>query len=391
MVKPMLNYNAGTENNMTIKKFFNILNPWRNSRLETYLFTSCLKSIGGALLVVISIISLLDYMEVSKNLSGADNVSGLTIIGLVLQKSPSIILILMPFAFLFGSQFAFITLNRRSELIAMRAAGVSAWRFIWPATLASFFIGILTIGIFNPLASLGKQNFDQMMLSLENRLPVQTDQALYLRQGDGKRQVVIRSEGHNPSTANLQKASFWVYDIDDKGIPSFIERLDAQSATLRKGVWDLKNVYKSSPGEGRFYFDKLSLSSNLEPEKAFVQYKSTQSVPFWKLNELISQAENSGFSSNDYKMKWHELLSTPLMFAAMTALGAAFSLRLMRLGNISQLVVSGLGLGFVIFFVNQIFTSMGKAEVIPTALAGWSPAILAALSACLLIILTEDG
>jgi len=139
------------------------------------------------------------------------------------------------------------------------------------------------------------------------------------------------------------------------------------------------------------YYDKISLSSNLVPEKAFVQYSSTQSVPFWKLNELIKQAEDSGFSANDYRMKWHELMSTPLMFAAMTALGAAFSLRLMRLGNISQLVVSGLGLGFLIFFVNQIFTSMGKAEVIPTILAGWSPALLASLTAVLLIILTEDG
>jgi lipopolysaccharide export system permease protein len=367
------------------------INPWQNARLETYLLVSCLRSIIGALLVVISIISLLDYMEISKNLSSVDGVNGLTLIGLVLQKSPSIILVLMPFAFLFGSQYAFITLNRRSELIAMRAAGVSAWHFIYPAALASFFIGILTIGIFNPLASFGKQNFDQTMLKIENKQPVISDHGLYLRQGDGEKQVVIRGESLDHMTATLTSASFWVYNIDDQGTPSFIERLDAQSATLRIGVWDLKKVYKSAPGEAQLYFDKLSLSTNLEPQKAFVNYGSTQAVPFWKLNELIKLAEDSGFSANDYRMKWHELLSTPLMFAAMTALGAAFSLRLMRLGNISQLVVSGLGLGFLIFFVNQIFTSMGKAEVIPTVLAGWSPAILASLSAGLLLVLTEDG
>jgi len=252
MVKSMLKNNNNSSNYINkFNQFISQINPWRQARLKSYLLESCLKSIMGALLVVISIISLLDYMETSKRSSGVAGASGATIISLVLQKSPSIILVLMPFAFLFGAQFAFISLNRRSELIAMRAAGVSAWRFIWPAASASFFIGILTIAILNPLASIGKQNYDQVMIRLENKMPQISDQGLYLRQGDGKRQVVIRGDNHNPMTATLESASFWVYDIDDQGIPSFIERLDAQSASLRKGVWDLKNVYKSSPGEMR--------------------------------------------------------------------------------------------------------------------------------------------
>ena len=74
----------------------------------------------------------------------------LRILALTLLKAPSMILLLLPFAFLFGVLAAFVSLNRRSELIAMRAAGVSAWRFIFPAAAAAFVIGIVTVSVLNP-------------------------------------------------------------------------------------------------------------------------------------------------------------------------------------------------------------------------------------------------
>ncbi|HQR90840.1 MAG TPA: LptF/LptG family permease, partial [Caulobacter sp.] len=69
---------------------------------------------------------------------------------LTILQAPATILVLTPFIFLFGTLGAFVGLNRRSELIAMRAAGVSAWRFILPAAVAAFVIGVLTITLLNP-------------------------------------------------------------------------------------------------------------------------------------------------------------------------------------------------------------------------------------------------
>jgi lipopolysaccharide export system permease protein len=346
---------------------------------------------AGALVIVASIIFLVDYMEISKSLENSTKASGLDILVLLLLKAPNAILILLPFAFLFGSQFAFVSLNRRSELIAMRAAGVSAWRFILPASTMAFVFGILTIGALNPITSWMKHIYDNHLLTLETSRPITSDKAIYLRQGDGKRQVVVRADSRISGTGVLNNVSFWVYAIDEKGIPEFWERVDAGTATLKPGVWELKNVYKSAPGESVLFYDNITIDSNLDPKTAFKSYNNTQSVPFWQLPALIARSESSGFSSNAYSMKLFELLATPLMYAAMTALGAVFSLRLMRLGGITQQVISGLGLGFAIFFINQLFNSMGKAEVIPTYLAAWSPPILALTVAMVLLVYTEDG
>ncbi|CAL4867525.1 hypothetical protein MMA231_01782 [Asticcacaulis sp. MM231] len=368
------------------------LNPWRTSRLETYILQTCIQAFASALMIVSSLIFLIEYVSISKNLGAKAEVSGLSVIGLMLEKSPGSILVLLPFAFLFGSLFAFVNLNRRSELIAMRAAGVSAWRFVTPAAILAFAFGLLTIGVFNPVASRLSDHYDKVVGKINHDADVKDMGAIYLRQGEGSQQIVIRAESQDEVIGHLKGVTFWVYDIDGKQVPVFRKRIDAQEATLRAGFWQLKNAREASvEGPAVPAYDVLTIPSNLDPQKAFKKYASTQAVPFWRLPGLINQNRISGFSTAMYELKLHQLLSTPLMFAAMTALGAVFSLRLMRLGGMTGLVISGISLGFVIFFVNQLFSSMGKAGVIPIFLAGWSPAVLAMLAAMTLIVYTEDG
>lgn len=366
------------------------LNPWRKSRLETYILRGCVTMFGTAVAIVACLILLINYVEISRSVVGNTDLSGISVLVLLLEKSPSVILILLPFAFLFGSILAFVNLNRHSELIAMRAAGVSAWRFILPAMTLAFLFGIVTVTVLNPIASHLSDEYD----SVTNPVSAASlaSRAFYLRQGDGNQQTIIRAQSQNPNMpSKLTGVTFWIYDVDAKGVPQFIERFDAANAQLVQGNWLLHNAREYTLDKPVQLYDTLTLPTNLDPAKAFKVYTNTASVPFWQLPGLIARNRAAGASTALYVLKLHELLSTPVMFAAMTALGAAFSLRLMRLGGMTQLVISGVSLGFVIFFVNQLFSSMGKAGVIPVSLAGWSPSILALLAAMTLLVYTEDG
>ena len=88
---------------------------------------------------------------------------------------------------------------------------------------------------------------------------------------------------------------------------------------------------------------------------------------------MIGRIERDGFSATAYRLQLNSLLATPLLYAAMSILAAAFSLRLFRIGGLSSLVASAVGLGFLFFFLNQLCQSLGRAEVIPPLLAAWTP------------------
>ena len=75
----------------------------------------------------------------------------------------------------------------------------------------------------------------------------------------------------------------------------------------------------------------------------------------------------------------------------MSILAAAFSLRLMRLGDVAKMSVSAVVLGFAFFFVTQFSAAMGSAEVVPPVVAAWLPPVLTTLAALTLLFYTEDG
>ena len=85
------------------------------------------------------------------------------------------------------------------------------------------------------------------------------------------------------------------------------------------------------------------------------------------------------------------ILATPLILGAMSILAAAFSLRLMRLGDVAKMSVSAVVLGFAFFFVTQFSAAMGSAEVVPPVVAAWLPPVLTTLAALTLLFYTEDG
>lgn len=361
-------------------------------RLQSYVLGRFLVGTGAALAVIASVIVLIDFVELSRTLGGRLDLTFVDMLALTLLKSPAIILLLLPFVFLFGTMGAFVAMNRRSELVAMRAAGVSAWRFIFPAAATAFVIGIAATTVLNPLASALNARFEDRQATLTEGPQAGPDE-IWLRQGDDRQQVVIRALSHDTidDVVRLRGVSVFIEDVDPSGELSFTRRLDAAEARLMPGYWRLSDVRESLPGASSVHSEKLSLPSILDHRMAMEKFVSPGAVAFWRLPATIHAADLAGYASTGYRLRLQQLLATPVLFAAMALLGAAFSLRLVRLGDLAAMVGAGVTLGFVLFFIDEFCGALGTAEVIPATLAAWSPPVLALLAGVTLLCYTEDG
>lgn len=364
----------------------------RLGRIELYVLTQLVRSLAVALAVIAALVMLIDFVEISRGLGSDTDLSGARILGLMLLKSPAVIVQLLPFVFLFGTLAAFVSLNRRSELVAMRAAGVSAWRFVLPAAGFALAFGVLTVTAIGPLAASGDGLFQRERARISGSVRgAEQQEAIWLREGDGPRQMVIRAGRQDRANARLLDVTFFIYATDPEGRREFTERIDAPSASLAAGRWRLIDAVGAQTGQRAVRYATLDLPSALADDEAFERFARPQSTPFWSLPGQIQRIEDAGFSSTAYRLRLQSLLSTPLSFAAMTILAAAFSLRLMRLGDLARMSVAAVVLGFAFFFLNQFSAAMGSAEVVPPFVAAWLPAILTALAAFTLLFYTEDG
>jgi lipopolysaccharide export system permease protein len=364
-----------------------------NARLERYVLARNLAGCGIALVMITSVMVLVQFVDLSRTIGVRADVNAGDLLGLTLLKAPSVIEVLLPFVFLGGGISAYVGLNRRSELVAMRAAGVSAWRFIMPSATAAFIIGILAVVAINPIAAALSTRFEtdraKIMASYLGDVP----KDVWLRQGDERTQIVIHAKTRDTvqGEVRLRGVSLFVYQKNKFGQPEFKRRLEAAEAVLRPGFWQLKDVREATAGESSVQSDSLSIRSTLDSEAAVERFASPDTIAFWKLPAAIKQTEDSGFSASGYRLRFQQLLSTPLMFAAMAVLAAAFSLRLVRLGGLAGLVGAGVALGFVVFFFNQLSGALGRADIIPLFAAAWAPAAVALLSGLTLLCYTEDG
>jgi lipopolysaccharide export system permease protein len=367
--------------------------PWlRLGQIERYVLVQQARSLGIALGVIAALIMLIDFVEISRGVGSDVDLSGARIFGLMLLKSPQVIIQLLPFVFLFGTLAAFVVLNRRSELIAMRAAGVSAWRFVLPAAGAALVFGLITVSALGPLAASADGLFQRERTRLSGSAAgVEAVPTVWIREGDDTRQMVIRAERQDRSSARLLDVTFFIYTNGAEGMRTFSERIDADSASLSNGSWRLVNAVGAEIGQRAVRYATLDLPSSLADEEAFERFARPQATSFWSLPAQIDRIEAAGFSSTAYRLRLQQLLATPLMFAAMSILAAAFSLRLMRLGDLARMSVAAVVLGFAFFFVNQAASAFGSAEVIPPWLAAWLPPLLTALAAFTLLFYTEDG
>jgi lipopolysaccharide export system permease protein len=364
-------------------------------RIERYVLGRTLAGICGALAVIASVVVLVSFVELSRAFGGRADVGFLRLVELMLLQAPAIILLLLPFIFLFGVMAAFVTLNRRSELIAMRAAGVSAWRFIAPAAVAAFLIGVIDVAMLNPIAADLNGRYEDARAAIEEGPPGRGGgpNAIWLRQGDEHTQIVIHARSHDMEggVVHLHGVSLFVQNVTTGGALQFTRRIEAAEARLDPGFWRLSDVHEAKPGTDSVRSETLSIPSTLDRSTAMEKFAAKDAVGFWRLPETIERAESAGFSSAPYRLRYQELLATPLLFAGMSVLAAAFSLRLMRLGGLAGLAGAGVALGFGIFFFDRLCGALGGADVIPPVLAGWAPPAIALLAGFTLLCYTEDG
>jgi len=102
------------------------------------------------------------------------NAEAATVMKAVVNLMPSILVFTVPFAFLIGSLIGFGRLSTDSEVVAMRASGVSVMQMLWPVLKVGFLVSGLTV--FLTMYWLPRGNWDLRMLRSEiGIVPALTD------------------------------------------------------------------------------------------------------------------------------------------------------------------------------------------------------------------------
>lgn len=361
------------------------------SRLGRYIISRVFGGVVVAMVAVLASILLIDLVEQMRTVGTRTDITILEALRLTLLKAPMLIEQTLPFVVLAGAMMAVIGLNRSSELVAMRAAGVSAWRFLAPAAFVGILLGIGAVTALNPLGARLYQEFEsEKQDALESRSAHSGNNGIWIRQGDREGQVVIHADGVDATGATLQGATFMFFEIDDD-VLRFTRRIRASEAELKPGFWQLSDLVEATPGGRPTRQAHLAIPTSLDANELINRFVTPATLSFWDLPRFINEARAAGFAPTRYELKLQSLLAYPLLLATMAGLGAAFSLQLQRLGNLARWGAGGVGVGLFLFFYSQLAGAFAMTQTVPAAVAAWSAPVAGMFIALALVAFLEDG
>jgi lipopolysaccharide export system permease protein len=361
------------------------------SRLGFYLTLRTLAGVGVAFATVLISILLIDLVEQMRTLGSRTDVSLINAFVLTLYKTPMLIEQTLPFIMLAGAMMAVVGLNRTSELVAIRASGVSAWRFVSPMAVIGVLFGLIVITIINPLGSRFYLQFEVAKSELlASEAQISSPNGIWIRQGDAQGQIVIHADTVDAMGSSLNNATFMFFEVRDDSL-RFTRRIRATRAELRPGFWQLSDLVEAAPAQPPTAHASLAIPTSLDASELIDRLVTPASLSFWRLPGFIAEARAAGFAPTRYELKWQTLLAYPLMLAAMAILGAVFSLRLQRLGGLAQWGAAGAGLGLFLFFYSQLAGAFAITQAVPAIVAAWSAPIAGLCIGLALVAFLEDG
>ena len=361
------------------------------STLNRYIAKRVVKGLLLAFLVVTSVIMLVDFVEGTRNIGSEEDIGSGTVFLLTLLKAPKLIEQTIPFVVLFGVMGTLYSLNRRSELIVLRASGLSAWRFLAPAICVTATIGLIWATAFNPLASYAMNTHDKLVERITGSAVSVSENSIWLREGNDIAQTVIYAERADILERKLFNTTFYIFGIAQDGTAVFERRLDAKEAKHVQGYWQLSDVIENAEGEITQLQNAVSLPTNISAEDIRDTADIKSIPPFWEIPKTIRKTERAGFSAVSLRMQLNKLLALPIMLIAMTVIAAGVSMHLTREGGTLRLLIIGGVLGFGVYFADNVVSAFGEASALPIILAAWTIPLFVLFSGLSYLARIEDG
>lgn len=342
------------------------------NRLDRYIAA---KLLLGWLLVWLVISSIFGLLAVVEELDRVNNLYHVRdALQFVLYTLPQRSLELAPVIILLGSILALASLNKHSEIVAMRAAGVSLQRFFRSVVIPS---AILIAGLYLAseylVAPLYQKAEIQKTLTRSGQPNLLTGKGLW--SNSDQRFFNVRTLKNTQVPRRI-----YLYEFSPDGrLMNFIFADRAQLADSRR--WELLDVSQKTLANGHLstrHKQSLEMGPFWSREELPALPLSTSGMTPSSLYEYSDYLKSTDQLSERVEQLFWQRVALPLTTGAMVflAIPIGAGLGMHRSGTFGSNLAIGAGAGILFYLASQLIQTGGSMAQIPAPVTAFIPAIL---------------
>ena len=342
----------------------------------------------AVLLMLVLVLQMLDLLsESGRILAAPGNGQGelMTYIGL---RVPQLVSRFLPYSVLLATIITLMTLNQNSEVIALKATGLSAHQVLAPLFLVAAVTALLTFGFTERVVTRSAATLKAWQAVGYGPIPRDSAVKVNVWLQDGQNILFARSVTGRGPAMRMSDVSW--YRRDPGGI--VIEIVRSPAATYAEPGWHFEAPTGFDVQSARriTYPAREVFAKAVDPAQVVIRKADADGEALPQLTESIQAIRAAGHRTSELEGKWWHKISGPLSALLMPLLGAVAAFGLARSGRLFVRAVIGMGLGFAYFVVDNAALAMGNFGGYPPMLAAWAPFFLFFLIGETVLIRTEE-
>jgi lipopolysaccharide export system permease protein len=336
-----------------------------------------------ALVLVLQTLDLLGESGKILAVAGNDGGDVWRYVGL---RTPQIIAFVLPFSVLLGTLITLATMNQNSEIVAMKASGLSAHQVLAPLVIAALGVAIVSFAFNDRIVARASYALERWQKVEYGPVPSDSRAQINVWVRDGDNLIQAKSVTGRGDKTRLSGVT--IYSRKGGELQTIIA---APTGYPDGSGWRIEKAraFDVARGTGSD-LGTITVGSGIRPDQFTLADVDADTLSFGDLRAAISDLKDAGRPTDALEAGlWHKL-SGPLSALLMPLLGAVAAFGIARSGQLVIRAVIGMALGFAYFVADNFGLAMGNLGAYPPLVAAWGPFLLFFLIGEYVLIKTEE-
>lgn len=321
--------------------------------LDRYIIRTVLISTLLFLLVIISLYGFIALSDAFKSV-GRNAFTTVDAFYYTLMTMPRRIYELYPFSVLLGAMMGLGALNSNSELVIIRAAGVSIAQIIFSVMKAGFILALLMFAWGEYIVPVTEDMAESYFLKqVHGATSIRSKETTWVR--DKNNFTKIEAITQNKELINI---TMFTFDKDK----TLKVSTQAESAKFNGEDWILYNIQQTFITEDKIVSHKLDKAiwpTQLNMELVDVIISRLEFLPAVGLFQYAAYLDSNGLDSKQYWMAFWSKIIAPFSIAAMLLFAVPFMFDSSRTNSAGNRLMIGVFIGITFNIANKITAQFG--------------------------------
>ena len=290
-------------------------------------------------------------------------------------NAPTILNKVFPFIFLISTQFFFISLIEKNELMILKNFGIDNLRIISLIASISFVVSLFLILFFYNFSAQLKHIYLDIKndFATDNKyLAVITENGIWIKDEINDNINIINASSIEGE--NLKKVIITEFDKNFnplKYIYSNEVLIKDKTWNIKKGIIIENNIRKVK--------ENLQFQSNFNSEKINTLFSNLNSLTLWELYKLRKDYISVGYSINDINLHLQKIYSFPIYLTILTVFASVLMLNVTINKPKIFYLLMGIFVSVLIFYINHFSSLLGENNKLPVIMSVWLPHVIVSI------------